>query len=1204
MKLLWHPLRYLWTATALLIILLAVAVSAARALLPHLDGYRATIEARVSAYLGQPVAIERFDARLVGLTPSIILRQVTLKSPAGDSLARVGELRIGLDLFASLRHLSPVLSELVVTGAQLAVVRRVDGGFTVEGLAIMASQGATPADPTALGSWLLAQGRLALHDSTLVWRDEQRARALRFEHVDFELLNTDQRHRLNASVALPEGGGKTLKVALDLHGNPLDGTAWGGAIYAKADALRPLFWLPLLTTETTSLPIKTGEISAELWSKWDEGAPVRSEGRFVLRDARLQTAGRPTATVKEFSGELLWQRRDEGWELDLQRLLLALGNEPRQTSRLHLTHGASADLLMADQLDLKALGAVALHVPLLSDTQLELLQALAPRGQLHQLRVERTAAGDFTSQGEFTALGTNARQTLPGFDGLSGSWRADNRGGEIVLNSAAVAFDAPHLFRAPLHIDTLLARFDIRRMEQGWYLQGREISATNKDVAARGELDMQFEPQHKPYLDLRLAFRDGVAKEVPHYVPAGIMGEGVVKWLDGAFIKGRASSGTVLFHGRTSDFPFEDQQGHFETRFKAEGVELNFADEWPHLGNLSGEVLFLNQGMAITPHSATLFSTSTQHASVAIADLKAPLLEVALSAAPPANDVLRLLRETPLASHMGEALTGMTAAGQSDLSLRLRLPLSKSMEEKVPLHYEGEITLHDAQLKVWDGVEFRKLNGQVSFNDNKFSAAWVLGELFDAPVTLDVATDESALTVVSARGGFSAGVLRRELRWPQLEHLDGVSEWRGLLYLPRGEGSHPSLEFHSSLVGMALDLPAPLGKSHEQAVPLAVRLAFGAEEAKRLSVRYGERLAARFAFTGKEMELERAALHFGSGGAELPAKAGWLVSGSLVAFDWEQWRPLLPERSGSGTPLPFTLQMERLGVLASARKSESGGSLNPANFPALDMHIRNFSYDDWHLGELTGTSRSDAHHWEMPDLRFAGPHHEIHMAVNWREGQRSHLEMNATSDNLEQMLHTLGLASMITRGKGTLKGQLEWPGVLSDFSWASAGGAFSVELTDGALVEVNPGAGRILGLLSLQALPRRLSLDFRDLFNKGMQFDEIKGDVQIRGGDAYTSNLYIKSPSSGMLVEGRTGLVRRDYDLVISVIPNVSESVAITSALAWGPQVAAAVLLFQSLFKKDIAKATMIRYSVTGSWDDPQLNRLEQPKEKTPAQNK
>ncbi len=1193
----WHLLRYLWTATALLIILLAVVVSGARALLPYLDDYRTTVEARVSAYLGHPIAIEQFDARLLGLTPSIILQRVTLKSPGGDSLAHVEELRIGLDLFSSLRHRTPVLKELAVTGAQLAVVRRVDGTFSVEGLAAVASPGDGTGEPTALGHWLLTQGRLAVRDSTLVWRDEQHARALRFEHVDFELLNSGERHRLNASVALPEGGGKTLKVAIDLQGNPLAGPDWSGAIYAKGEALRPLFWLPLLTTDTTALPLKTGEISAEFWSEWEAGEPVRSEGRFVLREARLQTAARPTVTVKEFSGELLWRRHEEGWDLDLQQLRLALGNETRQASRLHLAHRPSSDLLLADQLNLQTLGAVALHLPVLSETQGELLQALAPRGELRQLRVERLADGSFSAHGAVAGLGMNARQALPGFDGVSGRWRVDGQGGEFVVDSSAVTFNAPRLFRAPLHIDTLFARMAIRPMEQGWYVEGREISAANKDVAVRGDLDLQLEPQQKPYLDLRLAFRDGVAKQAPHYVPVGIMGEGVVKWLDSAFIKGRASSGSVLFHGRTGDFPFVEQQGRFETRFNAEEVELAFADEWPHLSKLSGEVLFLNQGMAITPRSASLFSTAITSGAVAIADLQAPLLEVALTATPPAGDVLRLFRETPLSSHVGDALTGMAAAGQGNLTLALRLPVSKAMAEKAPLHYEGALTLRDVQLKVWEGVEFRKLNGPVSFNDNKFSATGVQGELFEAPVTLDVTTDEAALTVVSARGGFNAEVLRRELRWPQLEYLDGVSDWRSLLYLPRGEGNHPSLEFHSTLAGMALAVPAPLGKSHAEAVPLSVRLAFGGEQAKRLSVRYGERLAARFAFAGKEMTLERAALHFGRGGAELPAKPGWHISGSLEAFDWGRWRPLLPEK-GSGTPLPFTLQMERLGVLAIEREAGDGSSMTPANFPALDMHIRNFSYDGWQLGELTGTSRSDAQRWEMPDLRFVGPHHEIQMAARWREGQQSRLEMSATSDNLEEMLRSLGLATMIARGKGSLKGELAWPGVLSDISWTSAAGAFSVELTDGALIEVDPGAGRLFGLLSLQALPRRLSLDFRDLFNKGMQFDEIKGDVQIKGGDAFTSNLYIKSPSSAILVEGRTGLVRRDYDHVISVVPNVSESVAITSALAWGPQVAAAVLLFQNIFKKDIAKATMIRYSVTGSWDDPQFTRLEQSKGK------
>jgi uncharacterized protein YhdP len=275
--------------------------------------------------------------------------------------------------------------------------------------------------------------------------------------------------------------------------------------------------------------------------------------------------------------------------------------------------------------------------------------------------------------------------------------------------------------------------------------------------------------------------------------------------------------------------------------------------------------------------------------------------------------------------------------------------------------------------------------------------------------------------------------------------------------------------------------------------------------------------------------------------------------------------------------------------------SETGtsSSLRPENFPQLDVRIRDFSYDDWRLGELTGTSRSDRQHWEMPDLHFAGPHHDIRLSARWREGQRSKLEYSATSDNVEEMLRAFGFASMFARGKGSLKGNLEWDGLLSDISWAAVQGALALEVKQGALVEVDPGAGRLFGLLSLQALPRRLSLDFRDLFSKGMQFDEIKGDIRINGGDAQTSNLYIKSPSAGILIEGRTGLVRRDYDHVISVVPNVSESVSIASAIAWGPQVAAAVLLAQNVFKKDIAKATTIRYSVKGSWDDPQFERIE-----------
>jgi len=1184
--------RYLWIAFATLIILLAVAVTLARVLLPYLDSYRSSIESRVSAYLGQPVAIEQLDARLLGLTPSIILRKVTLKSAtANEPIAHFDEISVGLDLFATLRKRQPVLHELVLGGARFAVVRRKDGTFAVEGLVKAQQQNNAPTDTSTLGAWLLMQKRLAVRGSTLVWRDEVRNRSLRFDHVDIELVNSGERHRLNGSVALPEDGGKALKVAVDVHGNPLAGLAWDGTIYVKAEALRPLYWLPLFSNNVPELPIKSGELSAEMWSTWKQGVAIRSEGNFLVRNAILSSEKLPSAMIKEFSGELLWQRRDEGWDLDLQRMVLALGSEARTESRIHLAHRNQTDLLLADRLKLDDLAKVAIYSQLLPEEQLQRLQALAPRGEVRSLRAERGADGTFSTQGEFYALGMNAWESVPGFDGATGHWRADNQGGEVYLDSHTVSFDAPRLFRVPLHVDSLAAALSFHRMDQGWRLEGRNIAASNADVSARGEVDMQFEPGQKPYLDLRLDFWNGLLKQVPRYVPAKIMGPGVVKWLDGAFSNGVAHHGTLLFHGRTGDFPFYDKAGVFETRFQAEDVHLNFAAGWPRLNNVNGEVLFDNQGMMITPHSGTLFNTAINQASIDIADLKAPVLDVNITASPPAEDVLRLFRETPLATHIGSALSGMEASGRNDLKLSLRLPLSDATAEKAPLHYEGDIALHDVQLQVWKGVTFRQLNGTVSFSDNDFRSTGLLGQVFDAPVTLDIKTDDTSRTIVSAHGHVTADSLRRYMQLPLLDRLAGESDWHGMLYLPRGEGSHPSLELHSPLTGMAVQLPVPVGKPAEESVPLAVRLAFGEDSAKRVSVAYGDRVAGRFAFAGEEMQLQRASLHFGAGSTELP-KEGWRIGGTLENLDWSRWRDLLPSSSGNAAHLPLVIDMNRLSMVPIAPNT-SGESTNPDHFPQLDLHVKDFSYDDWHLGEMTGSSRSDSQHWDIPDLRFKGPHHTIKLSAHWQAGQRSKLGYSATSDNVGEMLKAFGFASVINGGKGTISGNMDWDGVLSDFSWARAEGNLAVDVNEGSLVEVNPGAGRLFGLLSLEALPRRLTLDFRDLFQKGLRFDEIKGNINIAGGNAYTKDLYIKSPSAGILVEGRTGLVKRDYDQIISVVPNVSSSVSIASAIAWGPQVAAAVLLFQNIFKKDLAKVTMIRYSVKGSWDDPQFTRLQ-----------
>jgi uncharacterized protein YhdP len=143
------------------------------------------------------------------------------------------------------------------------------------------------------------------------------------------------------------------------------------------------------------------------------------------------------------------------------------------------------------------------------------------------------------------------------------------------------------------------------------------------------------------------------------------------------------------------------------------------------------------------------------------------------------------------------------------------------------------------------------------------------------------------------------------------------------------------------------------------------------------------------------------------------------------------------------------------------------------------------------------------------------------------------------------------------------------------------------------LVNLQPGAGRVLGLFSVGALPRRLALDFSDLTEKGLAFDSVHGDFELRDGNAYTSNLLLRGPAAEIGIAGRTGLGSRDYDQTAVVTGNLGASPALAGALAGGPAVGAAVLLFSQIFKEPLKGITRGYYRITGPWDDPVVERVD-----------
>jgi len=293
----------------------------------------------------------------------------------------------------------------------------------------------------------------------------------------------------------------------------------------------------------------------------------------------------------------------------------------------------------------------------------------------------------------------------------------------------------------------------------------------------------------------------------------------------------------------------------------------------------------------------------------------------------------------------------------------------------------------------------------------------------------------------------------------------------------------------------------------------------------------------------------------------------------------------------------FSLDLERLliGEYAAGGGAVDDDDTDPTSLPALDVKVRNLEVQKRRFGSLDAAlSRADTG-LRLDRATLKGNSFEAHATGGWwkRDGARSStLTFALDSTDVKDTLSAWGLEQTLTGKAAHATGTLGWSGGVDVGLFGRATGNVKVSVEKGELVAVNPGAGRVLGLLSLNALPRRLTLDFRDVTEKGFAFDTIRGDFEFRDGNAHTNNLVLKGPAAEIGVVGRTGLLAHDYDQTAKVTGHVGGPIAAAGVLAAGPAVGAALLLFSTVFKEPLGGITGGYYRITGSWDKPVVERI------------
>jgi uncharacterized protein YhdP len=197
--------------------------------------------------------------------------------------------------------------------------------------------------------------------------------------------------------------------------------------------------------------------------------------------------------------------------------------------------------------------------------------------------------------------------------------------------------------------------------------------------------------------------------------------------------------------------------------------------------------------------------------------------------------------------------------------------------------------------------------------------------------------------------------------------------------------------------------------------------------------------------------------------------------------------------------------------------------------------------------------------------------------------------------NLNELMTVFGFGDYLKRGSGRLEGTLAWAGYPHDFSTSILQGSFGVKASRGEFAKIEAGAGKLLGLLSLQSLPRRAMLDFRDVFSEGFAFDSIEGDVKVARGVLLTSNFTISGPSALVTLSGEVSLPRETQALLMKVVPEMGESAAVAATVLGTPVLGLSTLLVSKLLSNPLGKAVAYEYSVTGSWDNPVVTKISAP---------
>ena len=1257
--------RQVTNISALIVVTILVCVGLAYWLSTAIAERKDEIAAWASQQTGYPIQLGEAGLYWFDLFPKLLVTDIRVLQAEPDigELFTAEELYIGLDLIATLQQRQLVVDSARLSGLQIGVQRSTDGSISVIG---MQGESAVSGLDNLHIDWvaeLQSWRDIEILQATVQLDDQVQPQLSGVYQVNQLALVEGETTQLIGDIQLPHHLGEQLQFTIDAQLTSAGIASWQ---VRRLDARQLQLAALLQQQQISDIGVNRGQ--ADVLIEATALARKRWHGEIQLTDIQLTALNRPepsSLNLDVLSARFNWQGDNSAWQLDANLPQLSIEDDswPQSTLKVQFSDvdGWEVESSFLRLSDITMLA-------LLGDSAPAILTQYQPAGDIRHLHLTldndyvpqsiKIQVDDFASQ---------PFEEIPGVAGLNLQLEWEPNSAQMLINSRNLTLFAPAWLPETTYFDVVEANLQWLQSEQGWQLQLNEMNIWNNDLTVRGELGL-LQQAESLRADIDLQLLDVAVANWLSYVPRKVLDPNYLKWAENAYTAGQIETGSIKLKGNLADFPFDTEHAdnQFEVVLNVADVGLNYGRGWPVLENIDGQVRSSGNTLDILPRSGRIAGFDFVDVTAVIQNIYAgqPRLDLTGLLSGRTQDALNFLEASPLGPRYGDITDWVKAQGNSNIALTLDIPLMNPDATEV----QGHVSFENSQLTIsaLPDVPIKQVQGQLFFSNDGVNAETISAQIFDKSTRIDV-TPQADATLVTATGELDSQQLSSLWEKPSLDFIQGATPYQlEVAIREKAMGQfETNIQVTSELMGLSIDAPSPLGKTAMQSRPLRVQLEQDAEQNTVLQLNYDDTLNSIWQFE----EGARGEITIGLAEAVLPTSGihvrGHL--NELSVSQWKEWQQKwLSDWSNNATdknwpPIQITLAVDNLqfnqwmlndvqstisqrnqtwqmdiqsrqlkgnirwpvdsellptlhfdfvDLQLPVTENASAGrkKTSPALWPSFQLNIDSLTIDGMQLGRVQARALQQQDRWVLENASLQSAVLQAKLDGIWHktpQSDESQLNLQLTSNDLAGLFVDLGYQPAIQANQVEVNGQFSWPDAPLQLSLAQLVGTMRLQVGNGQLVDVEPGAaGRIFGLMSFAAIPRRLSLDFSDFFGKGFAFRDITGDFEFANGLAVTNNLKMRGESATIDVSGPINIVDRTYHQTVVVTPNVSSTLPLAGAVAGGPVglgVGTAIYLVDRiagrLFERDLVDMISYRYRLTGPWDEPDLtlNRPESP---------